>query len=154
MSCSYYEFREGSYYCLKKHDYINSDVYERYCRSYNYDECPIYLDHDSSGECYITSACIYAKGLQDNCYELETLREYRDEWLSKQPGGKDLIKNYYAIAPKIVSCINERENKNRIYNAIYDHMVKPCVELIEQKKYTEAKELYKNMTEQLKKQYI
>ena len=31
MSCSYYTFRQGDYYCTKKSDYVNEDVYYKYC---------------------------------------------------------------------------------------------------------------------------
>ena len=51
MSCAYYTFRNNDYYCLKKGDYVNSDVYQRYCKNYSYDECPIYKDNPNSGGC-------------------------------------------------------------------------------------------------------
>ena len=38
--------------------------------------------------CYLTSACVMAKGLPDHCEELETLRVFRDEYLAGQPGGR------------------------------------------------------------------
>ena len=153
MTCSYYEDKGNisfSPYCHKKQNYINSDVYNQYC-SCRYEDCPIYKG--SSSSCYLTSACVYAKGLPDDCYELETLRSYRDNWLSKQEEGSVLIKKYYEIAPKIVSIINEQEDRKNIYDLIYDRMVKPCVDLIEREKYIEAKELYKSMTEELEEKY-
>ena len=71
MSCSYYTFRQGDYYCTKKSDYVNEDVYYKYCRNWDYSDCPVYKG-DTSGGCYLTSACMYSKGLPDDCYELET----------------------------------------------------------------------------------
>lgn len=153
MSCSYYSFRQGDYYCNKKRDYVNSDVYYKYCRNWDYGDCPIYKGDTSSSTCYLTSACVYAKGLADDCYELETLRKYRDTWLKSQTEGESLIKKYYEVAPKIVSVINDREDRKLIYEMIYDEMVKPCVNLIEQQKYMETLDLYREMTLKLSKEY-
>lgn len=152
MSCSYYTFRQNDYYCTKKGDYVNSDIYYKYCRNYDYADCPIYKG-DSSGGCYLTSACMYSKGLPDDCYELETLRNYRDTWLKNSKEGESIIAHYYEVAPKIVSAINEMMNSKEIYEKIYEKMVKPCVEYIEQKKYQETLELYRDMTLQLEKEY-
>ena len=44
--------------------------------------------------CYLTSACVMAKGLPDHCEELETLRVFRDEYLAGQPGGRAEIEQY------------------------------------------------------------
>lgn len=152
MSCSYYVFRQGDYYCTKKSDYVNSDVYYKYCRNYDYADCPIYKG-DSSGGCYLTSACMYAKGLPDDCYELETLRRYRDTWLKSSEEGAAVIKQYYEIAPKIVSAINETKDSKTVYEMLYEKMVKPCVAFIEQGKYEETLQLYRGMTLQLEREY-
>lgn len=160
MSCSYYENKGGSGffggfdpYCHKKGDYINSDVYDRYCKNYDYDECPIYRNESSHGGCYLTSACVSSKGLPDDCYELETLRHYRDNWLKKTSEGLLVIAEYYAIAPKIVEEIDKKDNKEAIYDDIYENMVIPCVKYIEEEKFQEALELYRNMTLKLRTEY-
>ena len=152
MSCPFYKYIDG-YYCYKKHGEINEDVYSRYCRDYSYSDCPIYKDEKLSNRCYLTSACTFSKGLPDDCYELETLRSYRDNWLTETEDGKELINQYYEVAPKIVSIINEKENKKDIYEMIYSKMIKPCVELIEQGKNEECLCLYKEMTLYFKKLY-
>ena len=160
MSCSYYENKGGSSffsgfepYCHKKGDYINSDVYDKYCKNYNYDECPIYKGNASSGGCYLTSACMVSKGLADNCYELETLRNYRDTWLKSTEEGLSVIAEYYAIAPKIVGAIDKRNDSNSIYDMLYEKMVLPCVKFIEEKRYQETLELYRRMTLELREEY-
>lgn len=153
MACSYYTFRQNDYYCMKKKDYVNSDTYYKYCRNYDYRDCPIYKD-DPSGGCYLTSACMFAKGLPDNCYELETLRHYRDTWLMSSKEGQLIVKQYYAVAPKIVSSINDSEDSKVVYEMLYDKMVMPCVRLIEERKYRETMELYRDMTLKLEKRYV
>lgn len=153
MSCSYYTFRQGDYYCTKKGDYVNEDVYYQYCRNYDYDDCPIYKGNSSSSGCFLTSACISAKGLPDDCYELQVLRNYRDNWLSKAEGGLAAISHYYIVAPKIVAAIDKLAERNEIYELIYNKMINPCVEFIEEKKYQDAFELYRGMTLQLADEY-
>jgi|GEM_PF-560272 len=56
--------------------------------------------------CFITTACCEIVGLDDDCFELRSLRRYRDEVLAKQPGGAAAIARYYAQAPHIVAQIS------------------------------------------------
>ena len=153
MSCKFYTFKDGDYHCMKKREDVNSDWYYKYCRNYDYDDCPIYKGDSSSGGCYLTSACVDAKGLSDDCYELQILRNYRDTWLRMNNEGQHLIVQYYEIAPKIVDAINMRDDAKEIYEMIYNEMVKPCVEMIEKGKMEEAMEVYKKMTLKLQEQY-
>lgn len=159
MGCSYYENKAMfglDVYCHKKGDYVNHDMFDRYCKGYSYDECPIYKGSSgsSSGGCFLTSACVEAMGLPDDCYELETLRHFRDTWLKEQEGGACLIHRYYGIAPAIVDKINTLEDRKEIYTMIYERMVKPCVELIEKGEYQEATALYQKITEELAAKYL
>ena len=158
MSCSYYKDRGGMFsfqpYCYKKEDYVNTDMFDKYCKGYYYSDCPIYKGgSDSSDGCYLTSACVYAKGLPDDCHELTVLRGYRDGWLRTAPEGEALIEQYYKEAPRIVSNINERSDQKSIYEKIYEEVVCPCVEYIENNEMKEALQLYKNMVLDLKKKY-
>lgn len=157
MSCPFYKFESsffgGDYYCIKQEKAVDSDTYYKYCRNYDYDDCPIYKHQSTSSGCFLTSACIAARGLSDDCYELCTLRTYRDTWLSKVDGGIAAISHYYIVAPKIVDAIEKLPNSKEIYEHIYEEMVRPCVSFIEQKKYSEAFDLYRGMTLHLAEQY-
>ena len=153
MSCSYYQFRNNDYYCNKKGDYVNSDAYSRYCKGYSYSDCPIYKNESSSG-CYLTSACVEAKGLPDDCYELTTLRRFRDEWLSSQPYGAEDIAEYYRTAPTIVTAIRERPDYKQIFDLIFSNLVTICITFIEQNMPDQAYQHYKTFTHQLQKQYL
>lgn len=79
MACQYYYFKSNDYYCLKREEYVSSDTYYTYCRDYNYDECPVYKS-ESTGGCYISTACICALGCADDGIELTTLRKFRDTY--------------------------------------------------------------------------
>lgn len=133
---------------------INSTTYKNYCDGY-YERCPNYKPADSSSSgCYLTSACVEAMGLCDNCFELTTLRDFRDNWLSKQTGGPEEIAEYYRIAPSIVDRIHSSENSLQTLKGLFDDLVRPCVELIQSGKNEAAHRLYRTTTEELKKRYL
>lgn len=58
--------------------------------------------------CLLTTACVRARGLGDDCIELQTLRTFRDEYVKGLPGGQEAIREYYEIAPAIVRAIDPR----------------------------------------------
>ena len=158
MSCPYYKFESslfgGDYYCVKQEKAVDSDTYYKYCRNYDYDDCPIYKSiSGSSSGCFLTSACTAARGLPDDCHELQTLRSFRDNWLKQQPCGIELIARYYEIAPKIIDAIDAKPERLEIYDRIYRELVTPCVELIGQGKYPEALEQYRSMTLKLENEF-
>ena len=61
-----------------------------------------------TGHCYISTSCVEAANLPDDCLELQILRQFRDNYLTNQPRGKELIQKYYSIAPHIVRSITKR----------------------------------------------
>ncbi len=104
--------------------------------------------------CYITTTLCEGLGKVDDCHELNLMRDYRDNWLAAQPGGQNLIEEYYDIAPTIVKRMKRSENPDQLYQDVYDTYLRPCVSLLEEEKYEACKELYKNMVEDLKGQFI
>lgn len=80
--------------------------------------------------CYLTSACVHYRGLADDCYELSTLRAFRDGYMGGIPDGAALIAEYYEKAPAIVEAIDAHPDRDRIYGEIYE-TVKKCVAMIE-----------------------
>jgi len=110
-------------------------------------------DNSDDDDCFLTSACVHSKGLPDDCEELSSLRSLRDDYMMHYDEGRRLIEAYYSDGPTVVKAINSCSNKDIIYNYIYDHMVKPTVNLTRQKKYPEAVSYYKNFVSALKKQY-
>ena len=55
-----------------------------------------------AGTCFLTTACVEAENLSDDCYELNTLRNFRDSYVRGLPEGDAIISEYYDIAPKII----------------------------------------------------
>lgn len=119
-------------------------------------ECKTTSSSQSSGSsgCFITSAVCRSSHKPDDCYELTAFRSFRDNWLRKQPDGEDLIKEYYQVAPSIVSVIDAQPDCVSIYRSIWEKYLTPCLKYIESGKFEKCKTLYITMVNNLKKQYI
>lgn len=91
-------------------------------------------------KCYLTTACMrfYQNNFNDNCYELNVLRWFRDNFIDITD-----VEHYYEVAPKIVKKINEEQNADIIYDYIYDNIVDYCVVQIEKDNYDLAYSVYK-----------
>jgi hypothetical protein len=106
-------------------------------------------DSSSSGGCFITTACVQAKGLPDNCKELTILRNFRDTYMRNLGNGSSEIENYYNTAPAIVSKINNRLDKNEIWVKVYDRL-SVAINMIELNDLNGAYNYYKNLVTDLK----
>ena len=85
--------------------------------------------------------------------ELTAFRTFRDTWLCRQPGGEALIKEYYHIAPPIVSAIDSRLDNASIYRSIWEKYLIPCLRYLESGQYEKCKMCYVTMVKTLKGQY-
>ena len=104
--------------------------------------------------CYVTTAVCQSLHKSDDCYELCMLRNYRDEYLAARPGGKEIIREYYNIAPTIVKRINRKEESRQIYQEIWERYLKPCIALIEKEEKEKCREVYTKMVRDLEKKYL
>ena len=95
--------------------------------------------------CFLTTAVCEYHGKSDDCEELTILRTYRDNWLSEQTGGKELIEEYYTVAPGIVRAMKDSPNYEEICEELLSCYIRPCLDLIAQDKNEECKELYIQM---------
>ena len=102
------------------------------------------------GGCFITTAVCRYKGKKDNCFILNQFRNYRDKWLTKQPGGTSLVHEYYQVAPGLVQWIDFQPDKEAIYEMIYTKYLRRCSRLIKKREYALCKEVYIKMVEHLK----
>lgn len=97
-----------------------------------------------NGGCFLTTACVDYYNLEDDCYELETLRNFRDIYIRNIPNGNLYIKEYYEISPKIVQYIQLHPKKDKIFNYIYA-CINKSIFYIENKNYSKAFEEYQRM---------
>jgi hypothetical protein len=76
-------------------------------------------------ECFITTACCGVLGLDDDCFELRSLRAYRDTVLANKAGGLDAIAVYYELAPKILARLPQATRRHRLL-AVYARYILPA----------------------------
>lgn len=98
----------------------------------------------SSG-CFITTAICKSRNLPDNCDDLQTLRQYRDNILLKSDDGKVWVKIYYLVAPEIVESINRHDNSDEIYEMLNISYLQPAIRLIKEGDCEGAFYIYKSM---------
>ncbi|HIV51861.1 MAG TPA: hypothetical protein H9748_00005, partial [Candidatus Mediterraneibacter norwichensis] len=77
--------------------------------------------------CYITTAVCRSLGRPDDCYELNTLRDYRDSYLLSTDEGREIVQEYYNIAPTIVKRIDKKAEADEIYENIWKTYLSPCI---------------------------
>lgn len=106
------------------------------------------------GLCYITTAVCESLGKPDDCYELTLLREYRDQYLMNTEEGKEVVKEYYNIAPTIVNRIGKEEKACEVYEGIWTTYLQPCVNMIEKDELEDCRETYSKMVYELEKRYL
>ena len=135
-------------YAMGMAHFVLCNVFKKsYTKCYN-------ADNGIKDGCFITTAVCDNFGKADDCYELKTFRHFRDNWLVNQIDGEKLIQQYYSIAPQIVKNINECANAKKIYQSIWIDYLKPCLSLIEQNKFSDCKNKYIEMVQNLKKIYF
>lgn len=104
--------------------------------------------------CYISTAVCRSLGKEDDCHELEILRTYRDRYLMADDGGKELVREYYNIAPTIVKRIDRKSDADRIYFNIWNEYLKPCINFAELGKNEACREKYTEMVKKLESEYL
>jgi hypothetical protein len=104
------------------------------------------------GCCYITTACVTARGLSDDCEELQTLRQFRDRYMFNLPSGQDLVKFYYEQSPKIVDAIESSDRSQAIYEDLYK-VIRECVDIIHKAHYQKALTTYITMVLKLRDEF-
>lgn len=149
----------GGMRCAATRDRVEtgSALYSRYCHNYEsgFSSCPHFKGEPvDSGGCYLTSACVEAMGLADDCCELCTLRDFRDNWLARQDGGRAQIEEYYQIAPLIVEAIHAVPNCADVLHELYEAMVVPCMREIQAGRLENAREMYTTWMLRLKKDWM
>jgi len=103
--------------------------------------------------CFLTASCCELVGLADDCFELRTLRRYRDEVLADMPGGRGDIERYYGIAPVILASIR-RKGRERELLALYFTHILPSAMLARVGFNRTARRLYTHMMSVLCRRHI
>jgi hypothetical protein len=97
------------------------------------------------GGCFLTTACVDAMGMQDDCWVLETARKFRDTFMAETPEKAKEISEYYTMAPKVVENINKRGDAKRVWKRLFWGDIVPFVEAIGRNELEKAHEKYKEL---------
>lgn len=143
--------------CQNAEEYRNGIYCSYYRQVYDpYDGC---TDHfvarygSTGGGCFLTTACVEAKGLPDDCYELTVFRKFRDTYLKSTAEGSKDVRTYYRVAPRIVDAINQEPNALAWYEEIYCELITPVLCLIENERYEDAWQNYRQYVQKLCEQF-
>ena len=102
------------------------------------------------GGCYITTATNVAnKKMDDDAYELKTLRHFRDTFMANDPGLAELAEDYENMSPSIVEGINARKDAKQIYHHIHTKYLVPATRAVTRKENIKALHIYADMIKYL-----
>src|SRR5690606_2326709 len=77
--------------------------------------------------CFLTSACCTVLGLGDDCWELATLRRFRDGYMQGFAQGRADVARYYAEAPAIAQALVSSAAGRRRLLRLYWRTIVPAV---------------------------
>ncbi|MEM7774101.1 MAG: CFI-box-CTERM domain-containing protein [Pseudomonadota bacterium] len=112
----------------------SKDKDELWTWNYKTDKC------EESG-CFLTTACCEELGLGDNCFELRTLRHFRDSYLMHAPQGSDHVAAYYQLAPKILAAVPSNRRRPELLT-VYAYFILPSVLCTKLGLYRTARRIY------------
>lgn len=104
--------------------------------------------------CFITTAVCQWEGKADDCPELTAFRAFRDGWLSRQPGGPELIAEYYEIAPAIVLGLRYADRESEVCQTLRRDYLGPCYQALQQGNPAACRSRYEQMVQTLKQRYF
>jgi hypothetical protein len=108
---------------------------------------------ERKGLCYITTAVCESRHKPDNCYELTTMRKFRDTYMQQTKERQGRVEEYYSTAPAIVAMINMQPGCEEKYYSIWEKYLLPCIIDIEKKHLKQCEKRYIKMVRNLIKEY-
>lgn len=107
----------------------------------------------SKSGCFLTSACVDFAGLGDDCEELSELRRFRDNFVASMPGGREIIAEYYRLAPAVVSGIQGSADRDSVLEETLC-TIRRVISSIKSGNQQEAVNLYPMMFLRLRERYL
>ena len=85
---------------------------------------------EAKSACILSSACITARGLPDDCDELTILRKFREDYLEGTARGNSILQEYQNISGQILQWIDRSDDRLVLYNDLYRRLVRGTVDLL------------------------
>lgn len=148
--CKHFEQGSGwfsSDYCnvSGKRETIPS-TYFSYCKNEGY-KCPWYENaYGTSGGCFITTVVCKLLKKKDDDPVMEGLRKFRGAVLQKDVDNYEILKEYDTVGPVLAEKLFRDKDREQIAETVYDYVLTPITELINEGKNEEAIEAYRDMT--------
>lgn len=127
----------------------SNEVKQSYSSSRSYSSSSSSSYSSSKSWCFLTTATCIALGKEDNCDEILNFKKYRDEHLRFDDDGRDLIVEYYRIAPRIVEQIDAEPNAKELYLQLYYQYIKVGYDYLQKNDLVNAKSIYIKMVKNL-----
>ena len=85
----------------------------------------VYLNEWTGSKCSLKeeTPCPFVYLLGPQSPELDILRQYRDEVLSKTPEGREIIRRYYELSPAIIQAMEENEEFRELMQEMVDSLL-------------------------------
>ena len=137
----------NDYYCNVVDHNVPYEIYDKYCTTYYYDDCPNYK------KCYVATTVCNELGLEKTRNVLRILEYLRYQILEKNEIYKQILESYDNVGPILFEKISSDKDKRQIVTNLYNLCIEKVSKLIELNKEKEAIELYKDMVNLLVQGY-
>lgn len=104
--------------------------------------------------CFVTTAVCRGLRKPQDCKEIMLMKQFRDGYFSERTEGKQLIQEYYDIAPTIVKRISKEAAPEEKYLYLWNTYIEKCVDHIENGRNEQCSRLYEAMMSELKEEYM
>ncbi len=99
--------------------------------------------------CFITTAVCQHVGLDDNCFELTQLRQFRDTYMATDNQRQQAVHHYYLMAPSLCQKLTPKQHMK-----LYWGYILPCALLASCKLNALTYRHYQNMMTHLQQKFI
>ena len=121
-------------------------------RKRSYSRRTSYRSTGSSSCCYIITATCMALGIKRDENFLNMLKKFRDSYIIKEKGRRDILE-YYRVSPKIADIIDREWNPFITYKELWDDYVNPSIDEMKKNNWKKAQSIYNSMLKKLCEYY-
>jgi len=110
------------------------------------------IDHlpaEDQLDCFMTATMVKALDKPRDCSELESFRNFMDNWLIHRPLGKSIIDFYRSMTPAILEKLEKREDSEAFYFQLWNVYLSPCLEAIQSDNNHRALRIYLDAMKEL-----
>ena len=134
----------GEFYCEYNHYYVKAGSPS--CRHFEK------VSRAEAG-CYLTTAMCEIMNYDDDCITLNTLRDFRDNYMKNNSECLPLLNDYDVVGPIICDKLKKDDNNIMIAHIMLTEFIIPAIDCIKNNYFDDAICIYKDMTIKLMEHY-